>query len=139
MKSRDMRYATRTIAGFVFPMEVLCGAAKLIVAATVNITNQKTAATPALEWIPPMWKIFAQFRRMLSGIQVGIEQAIVNRKLITCSCRIRSETVMLEAVAMAKSESCRLARVRRQAKVVRIATRFPMRTRLKRRRYIVKK
>ena len=54
MKSRDIRYATRTIAGFVFPKEVLCGTAKLIVAATVNIANQKTAATPALEWIPPM-------------------------------------------------------------------------------------
>ena len=139
MKSRDIRYATRTTAGFVFPKDVLCGAAKLIVAAIVNITNQKTAATLALEWMPPMWKILAQLRRMLSGIQVGTEQAIVNRKLITYSCRIKSDTVMLEAVAMARSGSCRLDRVRRQAKIVRIATRFPMKTRLKRRRYIVKK
>ena len=113
MKTARITYTIKTIARLVFPREVLSGAARPIVAVTVSIANQRTAATPALEWMPPMWYTLAQFRRTNSGIQVGTEQATLNKKLITYSCRMSKATVMFEAVAVARSESCRLSRVRR--------------------------
>jgi len=48
---------------------------------------------------PPMWKMRAEILRIVKGADCGQAVKILNKVLITYSCRIRMETKMLEMTA----------------------------------------
>ena len=80
--------------------------------------NNTRDTTPGVDWIsvnqlrvesggrgivqhlrPPMWKIRAEILLINKGVDCGQAVKILNRILITCSCRIRMATKRLEMTA----------------------------------------
>jgi hypothetical protein len=86
-------------------VRVLASFAISIVAPTVNMMNQKIAEMAHPTCIPPIWYTFAQIRRRPSGADVGKEEKIVNKRLMTGSERIRMAAQRFAAVAVADDDS----------------------------------
>lgn len=104
--NRAMIMYDRTITAVETPSDI--AVAISTVAVMVKIEKNRVAAIAHALWMPPMWKMRAQCRRIASGSDVGTEQKTVKSRFTTGSERMSTAMHRLDAVAVARSASTRL-------------------------------